>query len=268
MRTTLLTCLLAACSNPSPSHTDAPVKNDAADAPASVDAPAQPDAPTVATGGLVTLGLFHAGSVTTGDATAQFVAGSIYGETLGASGGCTLYNNPPTSGLSAGEITVTGTTTSVTLSPSGTPVKYATSTLPMPLFAAGATLTVTAAGANFPAFTTTVTAPSPLAGFSTPSSISRGAGYTAAWTAGTAHVWVLISAEIGAGNADLLLCKVADTGSFTVTPAALALFPQSVTSVAVSLARVGETDLTVGSGEVDVVALDLPLGSGSTTLAP
>jgi hypothetical protein len=259
-RTPAIVLAITACSSPNHANPDAPTAHDAS-------ADAQEDAPAQMISGLITLSRIHDTGLDTSDATAQFAYGNIYGTSLGSDGPCQMFQSPVTEGLSAGTITITGTSTPITLTPSGTPAKYHASSLPMPAFSPGATLTVNAAGAEVPAFTATVTAPMELTGFTTPDMISRAAGYHATWTHGTGRVWLVIVGPQAAGD-DLLLCKVPDTGSFTVTPSALALFPSAITKVSVEAARVGESDVIQGANELDFVALDVPLGSGNTTLAP
>jgi hypothetical protein len=256
-RTLAIGLAVSGCSTSNHSNADAPTAHDASE-----------DAPAQMMSGLITVTNIHNGTITASSATAQFTQGNIYGTKLGGDGTCLMLHNPPTEGLSGGTITITGTTTPITLTPSGSPAKYHAGSLPSPVFAAGAALTVNVPGSDVPAFNATVTAPTEVTGFTTPSTISRAAGYQATWTQGTGRVWLLINAAHSPSDVDLLLCKVPDTGSFTVTPAALALFPAAVTSVNVALARAGENDLIMGANEFDFVALDTPLGSGSTALAP
>ena len=238
------------------------------------DAPAAPDAPPLDANlvhlhGLVALAYLHAASMGSSGVTAQFSAGGVYGDPIGTDGACSMFHNPPKSGLSAGTITISGTTMPITLTPSGTPVQYNASSVPEHAFSAGAMLTASAAGAEFPAFTATTTAPTSVAGFTAPSSISRAAGYQATWTQDGGRIWLALEAENSASDAYLLLCKVPDTGSYTVTPAALALFPAATGFVGVSLARVAEADVNVGADDIAFVALDVQIaGAGDTMLTP
>ena len=265
MRALLVAFLVAACGNSSSHSPDAA----APDAPAD----ARPDTPPMMRSGLITLGKLHDtnGMNPNYNATAQFTVGSIYGMVMGSDGPCTLLHNPPTAGLSAGAIAITGLMTSITLTPSGTPAKYTSSPDPIPITAypTGGNLAVGAPGAEFPAFSTMVTVPAPLAGFTTPTMISRAAGYHVTWTAGTAQgMWLLIVDPIGSNNVEALLCKIPDTGSYTVTPAALALLRTAATSVYVTLARVDLSNVTVVNGTVDVVVFEGVATPASTTLNP
>ena len=59
-----------------------------------------------------------------------------------------------------------------------------------------------------------------------------------------------------------------DSGSFSVTPTALAMFPAAATSVGVMLVRVGEDRLNLpGGGAIDFEAFDGVSGT-ITTLNP
>jgi hypothetical protein len=261
MHTRLLACLLAACGSNGTSP----------DASTDAHPDASPDAPGSMTSGLVTIARLHdaGGTPLLSTTSAQFVSGSsIFGTTIGSDGGCTMLENPPTVGISAGVIDLTGTTSPITLTPSGSPSKYTSSTVPTDAFAAGAQLTFTAAGADVPAFSATITAPDVLIGFATPTTISRAAGFHATWTPGTGQgMWLLIVGK-PANDAFLLLCRMPDNGSFTVTPAALAMFPAAATGVAVTLIRVGEHHLAVANGAVDLEVFDGIVGSGTTMLNP
>jgi hypothetical protein len=230
------------------------------------------DAPS----GLVLLSFRQEGATMASGATAQFTLGNIYGAEVGSVGGCALFRAPSSDGISAGSITISSIGPTVTLTPSGNPVHYMASDVPPQVFAPGTTLTVSASGADVPAFNTTVTSPVMLAGFTAPTTISRAAGYAATWTRETGQMWLFVvsqasnstTAPLPMGETDLLLCKVPDTGSYTVTSAALALFPTAVDQVIVALARVDEHDLHLGDGEVDVVALNMALNTASTSLTP
>jgi len=107
-----------------------------------------------------------------------------------------------------------------------------------------------------------------LAGFTPPTTISRAAGFQAMWTAAAGQrMWLLIVAQAGS-NAFVLLCRPPDSGSFKVTPAALALFPAPTTSVAITLTRAGESHLDLpNNSAIDLEAFDGILGS-NTPLSP
>lgn len=250
MRGTLAIALLAACgSSSSPG----------------------PDAPPPTNTGLVTVGQFHGSGISTTAATAQFVMGDIFGTQLGRSAECTLTMNPPGAGLSAGSIAISGTTTPVTLTPSGNPAMYTASGLPASnAFTAGAMITATAPGADIPAFTVSATAPASVDGFTRPTTISRAAGFHAMWTAGatSGKMWLLLEAASGGGPTYVMVCRIADSGSYLVTPAQLALFPAGVTSVVIVFARIGESDSRVGDTGIDFVVMDAAGPDGATSLTP
>lgn len=260
MRTVILLGLLG-CGSPG-SIVDAPASSDAVPHDATIDAAPARD-------GLVTLSNDVAGGGA--NVSAVFVDGPAFGPTLGSDGPCKLFANPPSRGFSAGVISLTGTTTALTMTPNGTPpqVGYTTTpAVPATVFAPGATLTVQAAGGDVPAFTATVTAPSTLAGFTPPTtSLSRAAGYTATWTAGGGQgMWLIVIAEIGTG-ADVVLCRVPDTGSFAIPASTFALIPALATKAAVGLARVSEANVAIGQGSVAVVVASTA-SSKLLTLAP
>lgn len=241
---------VVACSNNNHANVDAPVKHDApaVDAPA-VDAP-PPDAPPPPRAGLVFITESQANGATpaSAGAGAVFADNSGFGTTAGTNGACTHYTNTQSKGYSAGTITITGTASPITLNPTGVKpaVQYSSAAMvPNPAFVAGATITITGAGGpDFPAFTMTAVGPATLAGF-TPSTtpISRAAGYTATWTAGAGPgMWVYLVGLTGQ-TFDILLCRVPDTGSYTVAPASLALLAASDTMAAVIVARVDEVTM-------------------------
>jgi hypothetical protein len=169
---------------------------------------------------------------------------------------------------SAGTLTVTGTTTSLTLTP-GTDDHYVSSpSVPTDLFAAGATLHVAAAGSpEFAAFAGDVTAPSTVAGFTAPTSISIAAGTTLTWTAGTSSVMQLVIAAFVGQTAAILFCRVPDNGSYAVPHSSLALLPAGATSGIVLLGRTNETVLTTSSGMVSLQAVSA-VGSQNVTFTP
>jgi hypothetical protein len=246
-----LVLLVAACGSDPVKQPDASVRP--IDAP-SIDAP-PPDAAVHREGFVLISQGSSSGSATAG-VSSQFVDGSVFGTPLGVSGPCLAFNNPPNKGISAGVLTVTGTAMTITATPSGTPpnVGYTNApTPPKPLFTAGASITLQAAGADFPAFSTTLTAPAAVAGFTAPTTVSR-QGYTATWTAGAGpKMWVLIvGTDAAFSTADVMICRVDDTGSFTVPAAAFALLPATDTKTLVALARIDEKVTTVASGTATV----------------
>ncbi len=103
-----------------------------------------------------------------------------------------------------------------------------------------------------PTFSISTTAPATLAGFVPPTTpISRAAGYTATWTAGTGP---LLEVVLEAGT-DVLTCTVPDNGSYTVEPASLALLPADATTVEVFVARSSQASLTTPNVTLSVDSL-------------
>jgi hypothetical protein len=187
-------------------------------------------------------------------AEAVFAEGPPLGTVAGTDGPCTAYSDTPEAGYSAGAITVTGTAMPMMLTPTNTPpfVRYTLSTTPpLDLFAPGASISVQAAGDHVPQFSTTLVAPAPLMGFTPPATISRSTGYTVHWTAGAGPgMWVGL---IGAPSSTIVICRVPDTGSFTIPPSTLALIPTMQGELVVG--RVAEHDVAAGAGTIDVVVM-------------
>ncbi len=273
MRCALLVSVVAACGSPTHPAADAPPPIDGHHVDAPVDAhaiDAPPDA-VAGLGGLVSLTEDNTTSGAPATSSAMFVMGSPFGTALGTSGACTLYENPPQAGLSAGTITVTGANVTFSLVPSGTApnVRYqASMPLPNDLFATGATLHVSAPGADFPAFSLDVTGTAPLAGYTPPTMISRSAGYTATWTTGSGTGVLIEIAAFSGSTIDVIVCQVPDNGSFAVTPAILALIPAAMTSVFVGVAATDEMTATgTGNSTLALYAVDV-VTTDSIPLAP
>jgi hypothetical protein len=192
-----------------------------------------------------------------GGASAIFAKPSPFGPVLDTSGPCNKFNQTMTAGESAGEIMITGGSAPVILTPSGTApnVKYAHGAVPDPSFVAGQAITFAAAGgSDIPAFSATVTAPTPLAGFTSPTTmISRSAGYTATWTAGSGPgMQIVFAGSTTMLSITFLVCAIPDTGSFTFTPAMLALLPSADSIASVTLSRIATMEVTAGDATVYV----------------
>ncbi len=196
----------------------------------------------------------------------------MLGAVLGTDGPCTLHAPGGNEGLSAGAITITGTAQPITLEESpgnGYRPRVAHGDVP---FVPGAQITAAAAGgADVPAFTALVTAPPELTGYSAPTFISR-AGYTATWTANTgSEIWIMIGAfSLRVKGGALLMCRVADTGRFTVPASAFALLPPAYDRASVMVARVAETMQEAGDARIALEAIDA-VAAGEvplTTTAP
>ena len=138
--------------------------------------------------------------------------------------------------------------------------------MPKPAFTAGATVTFTAAGGpDVGAFTASVTAPATLAGYTPPTTMSR-AGYTATWTAGSGPgIWVILAAIDGSAGGDGVVCRVDDTGSFTVPASTFAMIPSTATTGFVGVGRVAPTTVAVGTVMVTVQATSY-ITSGQVTI--
>ena len=243
----LLALCLAACGSPTNPLIDAAPSHPDAQADASVDAPAPRS-------GLVSMGQ----EATSSNAGAIFASGDVFGDLVGVDGPCTITTSPAQRGLSAGTIPITGTVTALTLTPAGTApdVDYSTSpTAPTPLFTAGATISVEGAGGpDFGAFSATVTAPATLAGFTPPTSLSR-AGYTATWTAGTDTIWIIAVATNHTAIPAYVVCRVGDTGTFSIPASTFAMIPPDYDEAAVGVGRVASADVTTSNGTVTVAAI-------------
>jgi hypothetical protein len=232
------------------------------DAPlASVDAhpDAPPDAPSPATAGLIEVTQGIGGGNADSDVDVHF-SNVLFGPVAGTDGPCTVYGTGDTPRYSAGDLTITGTSQPVTMTASGTApdVSYdSAAAIPANLFTAGTSIHVSAAGGpEVPAFTATVTAPQTLAGFTPPTTVSR-SGYTATWTAGTGPgMWVIFAAfDTNSGDGNVGICRVDDTGSFTIPASTWALTPASATAGFVGVGRVAPVTVMAGNATVVVQAV-------------
>ena len=203
---------------------------------------------------------------------ARFADSSLWGTEIGRDGPCTLYRRVPTVGLSAGTITITGTSRAITLDPARVEqgIMYRpVGPLPDPAFGEGASITVTTNGApDLPAFTASVTAPQALAGYTAPKALSR-TGYTATWTAGSApEIMIIVGAlDLRAKAGVVAACRVQDAGTFTVPASTFALIPTSLDQAIVMVARFAETVQLVGDTRV-MIQVGSGVGSGPFVLAP
>jgi hypothetical protein len=67
-------------------------------------------------------------------------------------------------------------------------------------------------------------------------------------------------------DADIMRCDVQDSGSYTIPPAALALFP--VNNVTLSLWRVDSVIVTAGDTDVELEAATVYTSSGKVPVTP
>ncbi len=130
--------------------------------------------------------------------------------------------------------------------------------MPNPSYVDGAQITVEASGGpDLPSFTGTVTAPQELAGYSPPTSLSRTGGYTATWTAVAESEILIVIGAINARRESLVVvCRVRDTGTFTVPASTFNLIPRSLDRAILIVARIAETVQILGDTRViiDVVS--------------
>lgn len=267
MKVLVIACLLAACGNSDTKKPDAPVKlidSPMADAPADVAIDAAPTA--------------HFGRVEISQGTSNGSADAglsvsftrdEFGPNATTDGPCHVSSttgSEPT--FSAGTISVTGTASAITATPTGSApgVHYSATTVPKPAFTAGSTITISGGGGpDVPAFSGSVVAPAALAGYTVPTTVSR-AGYTATWTAGAGpQIWVVVAGFDSGGNGGFAVCEVTDNGSFTVPASTFAMFPASANMAFVGVGRVSPMTMTVGGVAVTVQATSF-VTSGSITL--
>jgi len=100
---------------------------------------------------------------------------------------------------------------------------------PANLFNPGATINVQAAGGpDVGAFTATAVAPASVTGFTPPTTRTNGTRLT--WTAGTGPKMMLALIGFTAQRFRIVLCRVNDTGSYTLSASNLALIPAASTT--------------------------------------
>ena len=207
-------------------------------------------------------------------ASAVFTAGSLWGPEVAKDGPCSSYMGSPSDTSSAGAITITGTDSPITLTPSGAAPNavYAPVALQSgQIFQADAMITAQAAGSqgatDVAMFTLITTGPTPVAGFSPTTTISR-SGFTATWTRGDGpHVWVLLLGDPQTGTGPFILCDADDSGSFTIPASTLALIPANTTAVTLAVGRVDDSSRVLSDTrvELDVVTFT---GAGPLALGP
>lgn len=191
---------------------------------------------------------------------ATFTNAPVWGAEIAADGPCTLRKPVPTAvGLSAGTVTLTGTVAPpipLVEAPTQRGVSYRSRSIPN-YYAERAPLTVeTSGGSDIPPFTATVDAPIELAGYSPPTSLSRTAGYTATWTAvAGAEMLIVLAAFDERRHSVWLVCRVPDTGTFTIPPKTFKLIPSSLDRVILTVARIAETARLVGDTRVMIDAI-------------
>lgn len=120
----------------------------------------------------------------------------------------------------------------------------------------GETLTLSAPGATVPAFSQTLTAPTPVT-VTSPSctvagcgSLSRAGALTFTWTGGGSSDVVLLLASSGGGQAGVVECRVAaSAGTFTVPAADMMKLPAGLGTVSVT----SQTWTTFDAGPYDML---------------
>jgi hypothetical protein len=204
---------------------------------------------------------------------AVFGNNPVWGTVAAIDGRCTSFRDAPMEGYSAGAVAVSGTTSALAIMPSGTSPHVAyttTSAPPADLFESGATITVSAAGAEFPAFSATLVAPSPIEP-AVPDALSRSTDTTIRWNAGSGPtVWIdLLGIDFVANQSRLVQCEVPDTGSYTLTPSNLALLPASFTPagdrIPVIVSRVAVREIATAWGDVSIVVQTAVAGAALVT---
>ena len=174
----------------------------------------------------------------------------IAGTVIASDGPCTVRARAPVPGVSAGTITLTGTSVPITIEAAGPELRYA---YLGPAFAReGEPIAVVATGGDFPVFGATVIAPPVLVGYTSPTAVEL-EGYTATWTpsAGT-QIQILIAAFHNGSDAMTITCRVPDTGTFTVPHSTLALLPWLFDRAVVEVARIAESVVQVGAETVTI----------------
>lgn len=203
-------------------------------------------------------------------ADAVFTRGSVFGPVLATDGPCNLHDRAVTEGLSAGTIEITGAASPITLSENRTPrgIRYLHGGVPNPAFTSGATITVeVSGGTDLSAFTTSVTAPPKLAGYVPPGVLDRQA-YQLTWTAsaGTEIMIMLVAFGQRVTDGVTVLCRVPDSGAFTIPSSTFGLLPPAFDRSILVVARVAETRVTVGEARVAVNVMDA-ISAGPLPLA-
>ena len=245
MRIALALIVLAACGDDSSATIDAPIAN-----PIDAAVDARPDTPPPSAHGMLAVVETLDNGTADSDVDVMFTSGSVWGTMVGSDGACVAYEDPPQAGLSGGAVTVTGTLSPVTATPSGSaPNVTYNATTPANLFNPGSTITVQAAGGpDVTAFSTTAVAPAPVAGFTPPTTVNRTTGTTLTWTAGSGPKMLIAIVGFSTSHFRIVLCRVNDTGSYTLSASNLALMPAASTTNNegfLSFGRVAET--TVGN---------------------
>lgn len=262
--------LVVACGGDGNHNVDAPIvlPDGPPDAPKPVDAAV--DAPAMAHEGLIELTQGKSNGSNDSGADASY-ADIAFGPVTGTDGPCTVYSGMGTPAtFDGGQLVITGGAQTITMNPSGTApdVSYdTTAAVPKPAFTAGATITFTSdGGPDVPSWTTSVTAPATLAGYTPPTTMSR-AGYTANWTAGSSPLVWVIFAGFGTTTAHIGICRVTDTGSFTIPSTTFALLDASETNGFVGVGRISASTVQAGSVSVTAQAVSF-ITSGQVTITP
>jgi hypothetical protein len=222
---------------------------------AGLDAPpgdaAAPDAPPPAANqGLVAVAerTYYAGGMDSTDVVTMNL-GPIYGGPIAAADACALHPLPGEASLSAGDISITGTTLPITLFPvgSGPLYDYQPALMPDDLFAPGASISFSApGGAIWPAFSGSVIAPDPLSGTVVPTTLSHAVPATLTWDAGSGDetwIWLITVDSSMISDANLLWCRAPDSGSFTFSDPAWALIPATHDAAFMIVWRTNQTEV-------------------------
>lgn len=243
MRTTLpvigIALFLSACSQNQNSGGDGGGKSDLAGPGTSSDL-----APSADLGSYPTYGFVYASNTSNSSSKRHVLVAMIYSQpymscTTKTSGGCTLSicqvpepAKPPYA--SAGTLTLTGGARTLTLTPNADKSYTTLVDNTQTLWNGGEPLTLTASGADVPAFTTQLTAPTPVVitsplppGAGGPISISRASDLQMTWTGGNGKVRGGISVSYASSTASLICVAAASAGSYTLPAAMIAQLPAS-----------------------------------------
>jgi hypothetical protein len=193
------------------------------------------------------------------DAGAVFTRSSALGASAGSVGACGAWLDPAQDGVSAGNLTITDTTSPFTFGQNqiGNGIVYVQQgALGFPAFQPGETLRLDATGAgDIPAFEMSVTGPPLVTGFmhsTTPSS-----DLMVTWDpipGDPMELRVQFLDEFGASGL-LLLCDAGDLGSVTVPASTLGSIPSNLSMVDVELDRVRWTSKVVAGTTVELQAV-------------
>ena len=103
--------------------------------------------------------------------------------------------------------------------------------------------------------------------FPTPPTTMSRSGYTATWTAGSGpSMWVIFAAfDSNNGDGGVGICRVTDTGSFTIPSSTFALLPATADTGFAGVGRIAPVTVNAGNTMVIVQAVSY-ITSGDVTI--